>query len=328
MASAVTIGTATTTRAACFELAVEKVRALGHEVVEIDGSLLAEAGALLYESALVMERVESFGAFEVEHPEAVHPATRAILDRARAYDASDVVGALRELAGLRERAVVLWTEVDALVIPTVARVPTLQESVDDLLAPSAELGRLTAFVNPLQMCAVAVPVVDPHFRRAVRRVVRRAERHRRRDARTRGRIRRRGLRRFRGTVDARSQLAVVGAHLRGQPLHHQLIDRGATFVTQTTTAAEYRLYALDTVPPKPGLVRVDGDGVAVEVEVWSLEPAAFGDFVAAIPAPLGVGKVRLADGSEVTGFLCEPLAIEGARDISDFGAWRAYLSGT
>ena len=111
-----------------------------------------------------------------------------------------------------------------------------------------------------------------------------------------------------------------------QPLHHQLTDRDAVFVSTTTTAAQYRLYALDTVPPKPGLVRVDDAGVAVEVEVWSLDAAAFGDFVAAIPAPLGVGKLVLADGSEVTGFLCEPIAVAGARDISEFGAWRAYLA--
>ena len=120
-------------------------------------------------------------------------------------------------------------------------------------------------------------------------------------------------------------LAVAGAHLRGQPLNHQLTDRGAVLERSTRTAPGYRLYALDTEPPKPGVVRVASDGVALEVEVWRLDPAAFGDFVAALPQPMAIGKVELADGSLVSGFLVEPIAMEGAADISRFGGWRAYL---
>jgi allophanate hydrolase len=124
------------------------------------------------------------------------------------------------------------------------------------------------------------------------------------------------------------ELAVVGAHLRGQPLNHQLTDRGGTFVAATTTAASYRLYALATEPPKPGLVRAPGDPTAgaVEVEVWALAPAAFGEFVAAVPAPLSIGRVLLADGRDVAGFLCEPFATVGAEEITRFGGWRAYLA--
>jgi allophanate hydrolase len=123
-------------------------------------------------------------------------------------------------------------------------------------------------------------------------------------------------------------LAVVGAHLTGQPLNHQLTDRGAALVRTTTTASCYRLYALDTEPPKPGLVRVDpaepGAG-AIEVEVWDLDDAAFGSFVAAVPPPLCIGTVRLGDGSSAMGFLCEPLALVGAPDITASGGWRAHL---
>jgi allophanate hydrolase len=119
---------------------------------------------------------------------------------------------------------------------------------------------------------------------------------------------------------------VVGAHLRGEPLNHQLLDRGARLVAATATAPEYRLYRLpDADPAKPGLVRVAGDGVEVEVEVWELGEREFGTFVAAVPPPLAIGTVRLMDGSEVKGFLCEPYAVAGARDISAFGGWRAYL---
>ncbi|MCU1453981.1 MAG: Amidase [Acidimicrobiales bacterium] len=125
-----------------------------------------------------------------------------------------------------------------------------------------------------------------------------------------------------------AQLAVVGAHLTGQPLNHQLTDRGGRLLRTTRTAPTYRLYALATEPPKPGLVRVAAGegGAAIEVEVWELALAEFGAFVAAIPAPLGVGRVLLADGSDVAGFLCEPIAlVSGAVDITGHGGWRAYL---
>ncbi len=122
-------------------------------------------------------------------------------------------------------------------------------------------------------------------------------------------------------------LAVVGAHLRGQPLHVQLIDLKASFVGTSRTSSDYRLYALETVPPKPGLVRVgDGTGAAIEVELYELDADAFGRFVDVVPSPLCIGKVRLAGGREVAGFLCETVATSAARDITDFGGWRAFLN--
>jgi allophanate hydrolase len=130
-------------------------------------------------------------------------------------------------------------------------------------------------------------------------------------------------------------LAVVGAHLLGQPLNHQLTDRGATLEQVTVTAPVYRLHALATDPPKPGLVRVappgrgragEPPGGAVEVEVWGLGAAAFADFVDHVPAPLCIGRVVLDGGTDVAGFLCEPVALTGAPDITSFGGWRAYLA--
>ena len=127
----------------------------------------------------------------------------------------------------------------------------------------------------------------------------------------------------------RIALAVCGAHLEGQPLHWQLADRGAVLVERGTTAATYRLFALDTQPPKPGLVRVAGEaaatmGAAIAIEVWALEPAAFASFVDEVPAPLCIGRVVLADGRDVAGFLCEPAALEGANEITSYGGWSAY----
>jgi allophanate hydrolase len=126
--------------------------------------------------------------------------------------------------------------------------------------------------------------------------------------------------------ETRIDLAVCGAHLSGQPLNAQLTDRAGELVATVSTAASYRLFALDTQPPKPGLVRVaDGaEGAAIEVEVWSLDPAAFASFVDAIPAPMCIGRVVLDDGRNVAGFLCEPIALDGATDITSYGGWRAY----
>ncbi len=122
-------------------------------------------------------------------------------------------------------------------------------------------------------------------------------------------------------------VAVVGAHLSGMPLNGELARRGATFVRAAATAPEYRLYALPGGPPKrPGLVRVNDGGCSIAVEVWALDPAAFGDFVAAIPAPLGIGTLRLSDGTSVMGFLCETAALDGARDVTGSGGWRAYVA--
>jgi allophanate hydrolase len=121
-------------------------------------------------------------------------------------------------------------------------------------------------------------------------------------------------------------IVVVGAHLTGMPLNKELTGPGGVLLAETKTAADYKLYALPgTVPPKPGMVQVPGfDGPGVAVEVWALPEAAFGAFVARIPAPLGIGKVELADGSRVSGFLCEAHALEGAEEVTRFGGWRAY----
>ena len=124
-------------------------------------------------------------------------------------------------------------------------------------------------------------------------------------------------------------LAVVGAHLTGMPLNHQLTSRHAQLLEQTHTASHYRLYALaNTTPPKPGLVRAaEGEpGHSIMVELWRLDLAAFGSFVAEIPQPLGIGTLELVDGRLVNGFICEPAAVPSATDISHFGGWRAYIA--
>lgn len=123
------------------------------------------------------------------------------------------------------------------------------------------------------------------------------------------------------------KVAVVGAHLSGMPLNKQLTERNATLVRKTRTAPIYRFYALpNTTPPKPGLVRIDGPGHSIELEVWEMPVEAYGSFVAGIASPLGIGTLQLEDGESVQGFLCEAYAVANATDISSFGGWRAYMA--
>lgn len=119
-------------------------------------------------------------------------------------------------------------------------------------------------------------------------------------------------------------LAVVGAHLTGQPLNHQLTELGAVFRVRTTTAPRYRLFALASEPPKPGLLRVSEVVPAIECEVWLLPLEQVGRFLSKVSAPLAIGQIELSTGEWVHGFLCEHHGTVGARDITDFGSWLRY----
>jgi allophanate hydrolase len=124
------------------------------------------------------------------------------------------------------------------------------------------------------------------------------------------------------------EIVVVGAHLSGMPLNRELTELGASFRRTATTTADYRFYALAGGPPKrPGLIRVeDGAGAPITCEVWALPPAGFGTFVNTIPSPLGIGTLRLSDGTSPKGFLAEPQGLVGAEEITAHGGWRAYVA--
>ena len=129
-------------------------------------------------------------------------------------------------------------------------------------------------------------------------------------------------------TDTMLPIVVVGAHLTGLPLNHELLTPGGRKIKSCRTASDYRMFALpNTTPPKPGIIREPGfAGPGLEVEVWELPADAFGRFVAKIPAPLGIGKVSLDDGTAVSGFLCEAHAVHGAEEITQFGGWRPFLA--
>jgi allophanate hydrolase len=297
--------------AGLFESARQRARQLGAEIVTIDFAPFAEAAALLYGGAWVAERHAAVGAFIEAHPTEVNPTVRAIIGNAASLSASDAFRGLYQLEALRSRTRAVWDRIDVLLVPTAPTIPTLAELEADPIGPNSRLGTYTNFVNLLDLAAIAVPAGrrDDGLPFGVTLIA---------PAMTDL-----GLLDLAESWEGMIRLAVVGAHLEGQPLHHEL--EGAALVRRTRTAASYRLYALDgTQPPKPGLVRVADGGGSVELEVYALTPAQFGRFVARVPPPLAIGTVQLEGDEWVKGFVCEPAALSGGLEITSFGGWRAY----
>ena len=298
----------------------------------------SDAAQLLYQGPWVGERRAALGDFFVENPQAIHPVVRQITAQADQYDAVDAFNAQYRLADLRREAENLLEGSDLMLVPTTTTFPTIAEVEADPVVRNSQLGYYTNFVNLMDMAALAIPGV---WRRdglpaGVTLIGPAGSDHLLAEAGARLQQQLGGAAQAQADAIAAAPLpfnestikvCVVGAHLSGQPLNWQLLEAGARRVAVTRTAACYRLYALaDTTPPKPGLARTESEGAAIAVEVWEMPLRQFGGFVAAIPAPLGIGTVELADGSSVKGFICEPAGIAGATDITHHGGWVDYLN--
>ncbi|CAD5369779.1 Allophanate hydrolase [Rubrivivax sp. A210] len=303
---------------------------LGHKLVEIDFAPLQEVVALLYEGPWVAERHAAIRSLFEQQPEAMDATVRGVIARALGHSATALFTAQYKLRAMQAALRALWEQADVLMVPTAPGHPTFDAVDADPVGANAVLGTYTNFVNLLGWCALALPagstrtglpfgvtfIAPGGADAALADWGRRWEGADQRPAWLRT-----------PATEAMLPLAVVGAHLSGLPLNGQLRERGATLLQATTTAPAYRLYALPgTTPPKPGLLRVAEGGSAIAVEVWAVPQAAMGSFLALVPAPLGLGSLELADGRSVHGFLCEPHALAGARDITAHGGWRAYLA--
>lgn len=315
-----------------YQEACDALADAGVTLHEVDLGALLEVGSLLYGGPWVAERFASVGEFlsaavARDGGVGLDPVVRSIIEASSRWTAVDAQRAGYRLAALRAEIDAMFDVVDVLVTPTIAREATLAEVAAEPLEANARLGCFTTFSNLADLCALALPVpgterpglppvsVSLHGPAWSDEML----------------VRTAALLRPGAAGDAVAPrgwitVAVAGAHLRGQPLEHQLTERRAVWLGTTASADTYRLYALpNTVPPKPGLVRVGaGDGTAIELDVWALPPDGFGTFVDSIPAPLCIGTVELADGTTTSGFLCEPGALDGATDITSFGGWRAY----
>jgi allophanate hydrolase len=295
-------------------------RELGADLIEVDVSDLLQAGSLLYGGAFIASRYAAVGGFIEHHPDDVNPSVRELITGAATRSAAQWVADTEQLQTLGLTAARIFADFDALLMPTVSHQPTIAEVAQDPIGMNAPLGEYTTFCNLLDLAAVAIPaggadrgqfgisVIVPAFADRVAADL---------------------ARRFLGerplvAPSAGVPLMVVGAHLSGMPLNAELTNRGARLIGQARTAPVYRIYALDTDPPKPGLQRVSTGGASVLGELWDIPPAALGDFLAALPAPMALGHVELDDGSRPVGFMCEAVAVEGAVDITSYGGWRAY----
>ena len=323
-----------------FEESIERLRGIGGELVEVDIAPLLEAAQLLYGGPWVAERYLATAAVLESNPEAMLEVTRRIIQAGASPKATDAFRGQYRLRELTRKAEIIWAVADVLLLPTAGTHYRIAEIDADPIALNSRLGTYTNFVNLMDYAAVAVPagftpaglpfgisLIAPAWSDADLLAL--AARVQRAAALSLGAT---SLPMPPADADVRGAPAefidvmVCGAHMSGLPLNTQLLERGAWRVAITRTAPVYRFYALPGGPPfRPGLVQVADQGVAIDVEVWRMPIDHFGSFVAGIPAPLGIGKVRLDDGSQVCGFLCESLGVANATDISALGGWRQYL---
>jgi allophanate hydrolase len=290
----------------------------------------------------VAERYITARALIASVPEAMHPVTRDIILAGARPSAVEAFEAFYRLEGLRRMRDHVFAGIDALLLPTVPTVYTVEEVLADPIQLNSRLGTYTNFVNLLELCGLALPaamhadgtpfgvtLLGPAGHDAMLASI--------------GRVFHAATGLPLGALRCAQPplaslpvapaageipIAVVGAHLGGMPLNGELKSLGARLLEAARTAADYRLYALaGTKPAKPGLLRVaPGAGANIAIEIWAMPAEHFGRFVAAVPAPLSIGTIRLADGRTVQGFLVESEAVAGARDISSFGGWRAFLA--
>lgn len=328
---------------ALYDAAIERAKALGAEIVPFDYAPFRQAAELLYNGPWVAERLAAVKDFLAAHAADFDPTVRAIIEGASAYDAVDAFNGLYRLEALRQQTLGTWEKVDVLMLPTSPTTYTVEEMLADPVVRNGHFGRYTNFANLFGYAAIAVPAgfdADGHLPAGVTlfgpaftddALAPFADALHRAAEAGMGKDRTAALpeaSKVAAADDGLVEIVVVGAHLTGMPLNRELTEPGGKLVRACRTAPDYRLYALpNTVPPKPGLIRDPGfAGPGLAVEVWKVTPEAFGRFVQAIPAPLGIGKVTLEDGTAVSGFLCEAHALTGAKEITELGGWRAYIA--
>jgi allophanate hydrolase len=325
---------------AAYGEALKRWTALGAELVEFDLEPFYETARLLYEGPWVAERYLVIKNLLASAPDSIHPVTREITAAGARLTAAETFSALYRLQGLRKIAERTFTNIDALVLPTAPTAYTTAQVLANPIELNSRLGTYTNFVNLLDLCGLAVPaamradgipfgitLLASAGRDAMLASIGRVF-----HADTKLTVGAKGVTQAPlPALPANSgdeiPIAVVGAHLSGMALNGELKALNARLIEATRTVPDYKLYALRTTPPKPGLLRVEaGTGASIELEIWSLSSSAFGKFVNAIPAPMAIGTIRLADGRSVKGFLVEPEALGEARDITAYGGWRKFMA--
>lgn len=328
---------------ASFDATLAALAAAGARIEEVDFAPFFAVAAMLYEGAWVAERHVVVGPLLARDPDAVHPVIRSIVGPAAALNADDAFRGFYRLEALRRAVAPVLERVDLLCVPTFPAFVTLEEIAADPIGPNARLGTYTNFVNLLGLCGLAVPTPTRADGRPGSVTLLAAAGRDGLLASLGREIERFGDRTLgatgwpvpaagvtaSGAGPGEIEVAVCGAHMSGLPLNHELTRLGGRFLRAAVTTPAYRLYALAGGPPRrPGMVRSGEGGGQIAVEVWALPRAAFGDFMAGVPSPLGIGTVALADGTAPKGFLCEPAGVIGAEDVTAIGDWRKVLAET
>jgi allophanate hydrolase len=313
------------------------LKTLGGTPVAIGLAPFLETARLLYGGPWVAERYLAIRDFFDAQSDKVFPPVREIIAGGRDLSAVDTFAHLYTLRAYKRVCDAVWNDIDVMLTPTAGTIYRVEEMQADPIRLNANLGHYTNFMNLLDLAATAVPagfqrdglpfgvtlIAPPHQDGPLLHLASRMQQA------------------LGGTLgatdhalppaghlnllpDGQVRVAVVGAHLSGLPLNHQLTERNARLAATTQTAPKYRLYALPD-GKRPGLIKVEEGGAAIACEVWEMPASQFGAFVAGIPAPLGIGKLELADGSVVNGFICEGIGVAGAKDITQYGGWRAWL---
>lgn len=340
---------------ALFARSVERLQALGGTPVETDLTPFLETARLLYEGPWVAERYVAIRDFIESQPDTVFPPVRTIIEGGRDKTAADTFAASYRLQALKRVCNAVWADIDCLLTPTAGTIYRVADMQANPIRLNSNLGYYTNFMNLLDYAAVAVPagmqvggeadglpwgvtLAAPAFKDVP--LLRLADRFHRAQTLHLGAsthpladtpsINPTAPAPAQGPLQAGTvTVAVCGAHLSGLPLNGQLTQRGARLVAAVRSAPHYRFYALAGGPvQRPGMVRVASDGAAVHMELWELPATLFGSFVDGIPAPLGIGKVELADGRWVNGFVCEAAGTAGGTDITHLGDWRLWLAQT
>jgi allophanate hydrolase len=324
-----------------YEIALARAREQGAVLVEFDFAPFAETARLLYEGPWVAERWSVIEGLAQRDPDAIHPITRAIIEPGASRSAVETFRAFYRLAELRAQVQPIWTEINALCLPTAPSVYELTQVEAENVRLNSRLGTYTNFVNLLDLCGLAVPAVitadrKPYgvtflapsgrdgFLAGLAQAFEAASRLPLGAARTPP-ARPAMLPPAPADTDM-IEVALFGAHMRGLPLNRDIVALGGRYVRCVETAAIYRCFLLPGAVPRPGVLRVDKGGASIEAEIWAMPPDGFGRFVVSVPPPLGFGTIVLSDESQVKGFLVEAAATAGARDISHFGSWRAFLA--
>ncbi|KJC42528.1 allophanate hydrolase [Bradyrhizobium sp. LTSP857] len=324
---------------AAYGEALKRWTTLGAELVEFDLEPFYETARLLYEGPWVAERYLVIRNLLASAPDSIHPVTREITAAGARLTAAETFSALYRLQGLRKIVERTFTNIDVLVLPTAPTAYTTAQVLANPIELNSRLGTYTNFVNLLDLCGLALPaamradgipfgitLLAPTGHDALLASIGRVF-----HSDTKLTVGAKGVAQaplapLPASSSDEIPIAVVGAHLSGMALNGELKALNGKLIEATKTAPDYKLYALQTTPPKPGMLRVEaGKGASIELEIWSLSSSAFGKFVNAIPAPMAIGTVKLADGRSVKGFLVEPEVLGEAHDITDYGGWRAYM---